>query len=247
MSVGAPVLERRADTKEREYTEYRRSFLSADEEHNSLISEKYARLINPESKPSDIISTRSEAKSYTEAKVAPVENIAPAREVKEQKPYLVENARADADIFRADSPINRKRVETVASASATQPEEEENEDLRPTQTTIQYRTEGVKQISEEGKIATKPSRVSKLSLTRKDKIIIAVALSVIVALFVLIIVNSAVISNLNRDVSALQTTLDEAQATYIEIEAEKADYLDEENLYERVKDFAENNGMVLGD
>lgn len=248
MSVGAPVLERNPDTQEREYNVYTNSFLSAEERHNSLISEKYAKLINPESKPHDIISShRTEERNYTELNTVPIENDIFARKAVEQKPYLVENARADADIFRADSPINRKTVEVAESPSVSQSDEEENEDLRPTQTTIQYKTAGLAKSGEEGKIETKNARVSKLALTKKDRLIIAVALTIILALFVLIIVNSAVISNLNRDVSTLQATLNEAQETYTQIEAEKAEYLDEDNLYQRVSEFAQNNGMILED
>ena len=81
-------------------------------------------------------------------------------------------------------------------------------------------------------------------MTKKDKIILAVAFSVIVALFVLIIVNSAVISGLSSEVSVLKDSLSQAESTYAEVLAEKNAYLDSENLFQIVSDFAIKNGMV---
>ena len=81
-------------------------------------------------------------------------------------------------------------------------------------------------------------------MTKKDRIIIAVALSVIVALFILIIVNSAVISNLNREVGALQSNLTRAETEYNEALAETEDF--KSNWYQEVEDFANKNGMILG-
>lgn len=248
MSVATPVLERNADTKEREHKrEYRDTFMTADERHNSQISENYAKLINPDSKLGDIIA----AKRVAEVP-APVESLIPVRQAVAQKPYLVENARVDADIFRADNPVNRKLIESAGIGEIySQYEEEENEDLRPTMTTIQYKSvgsveykEGIKKAKASGKIETKPAQTKKLSLSKKDKIIIAVALAVIIALFVLIIVNSAVISSLSSDVNSLQTTLTQAETTYTEVLAEKTQYLD--NIEQIVSDFATDNGMILG-
>ena len=106
MAVASPVLERNADTEEKEYTrEYRDSYLSEEERHNSRISENYARLINPESRTKDILPARS---AEREAVAEQVQSNSSAREILFQRPYLVENARADADIFRADSSVNRK-------------------------------------------------------------------------------------------------------------------------------------------
>lgn len=247
MAVALPVLERNTDTDEREFTrEYRDSFMTAEEQHNSRISENYARLINPESKPRDIIPVQhATEEKFAEAAAVPAENFMSAREIIARKPYLVENARADADIFRADSPVNRKIFGSVEiSAAASQTEEEDNEDLRPTQTTIQYKTAGVKRTAEEGKIETRTARLGRTALTKKDKIIIAVALTVIVALFVLVIVNAAVISNLSSDVSMLQTAKTVAETTYEETLAEKTEFL--ENIEQIVSDFATESGMILG-
>lgn len=239
MSVATPVLERKADTEEKEYLRsYRSTFMTDDERHNLLISENYAKLINPESKMSDIVIKRNG--NYAEKQIAASE------EVKQQKPYLVENARADADIFRADNPINRKLFENAVNENQDiQAEEEENEDLRPTKTTIQYKTEGVKRTVVDGKIEVKSEQVKRAVLTKKDKIIIAVALTVIIALFALIIINSVVISHLNSDVSYLQSTLTNVESTYEQALAAKNAYLEEGNLFQVVSDFVNSNGMVL--
>ena len=242
MAVASPVLERNADTEEKEYTrEYRDTYLSEEERHNSRISENYARLINPESRTKDILPARSEEK---EAAAEQVQSNSSAREILFQRPYLVENARADAEIFRADSSVNRKLFSAETEVSESLSDEEENEDLRPTQTTIQYKTAGVVRTVEEGKIETRPSQTKRSALTKKDRIIIAVALSVIVALFILIIVNSAVISNLNREVGALQSNLTRAETEYNEALAETEDF--KSNWYQEVEDFANKNGMILG-
>ncbi len=231
----APVLERKINfERESEYEEEMRvSVMTDDERHNSKISANYAKLINPSCTLNDIIEKNSES-------VAPKQELdfTPAR-VHAQKPYLVENARADAEIFRADSAVNRRLtnkpvVEDVA-------DEEENEDLRPTSTTIQYKTMGVKKGEEIGKIENTGS--TKKVLSRKNKIIIAAIISVVVALFVLIIVNSAIISSVSNDLNSLQSSLATATETYNSLSGDMNDYI--ANFSETLTEFAQNNGMIL--
>lgn len=226
MAVLAPVLERKLNTEENVATEVSRTTgMSADERHNSRIKVNYARLINPDTTVGDIICKETAQQQKV------------AEPVKEQKPFLVENARADAEIFRADSMINRKQAEINAVQ-----DEEENEDLRPTATTIQYKTQKASKIVIDDNISNKQTKTSKLA--KRDKIIIAVALLVIVALFVLVIINSAVLSNLNSEVSNLQTNLASVQENYTEVLQDKTSYLDEENLMQVVNDFATKLGMT---
>ncbi|MDE7264986.1 MAG: hypothetical protein K2N52_01770, partial [Clostridia bacterium] len=196
----APVLERKINEYEREsgYADERTSVMTEDERHNSKISANYAKLINPSCTLNDIID-KSAAPAETKREI----NVAPERvHVYAQKPYLVENARADADIFRADSAINRRMLNKPAVAEVV--EEEENEDLRPTQATIQYRTAGVKRNEEISKIENVGS--TKKVLTKKNKILIAAIVSVVLALFVLIIINSAIISGLGNTLNALDVS-----------------------------------------
>lgn len=222
MAVLAPVLERKVNTEDNA-TELRRDVHMSDEErHNSCIKINYAKLINPDTTVGEIINKE----------VAPQQRYAETVK-REQKPFLVENARADSDVFRADSKINRK-------VEAEQAEEEENEDLRPTAETIKYKSGVKSKIVIEDKISDKQAKVSKLS--KRDKIIMAVALFVIAALFVLVIINSAVLSNLNEDVSYLKTDLAAAQQTYTEVLQERTEF--DENIEQIVEDFATEKGMV---
>ncbi len=204
MAVAIPVLEREI-TEEKEVSYNFTSRMTADELHNSKIRENYARLMNPELKLGDLIAEkpananmqRSEAQS------------APAVE-----PYLVENARADSDLFRADSPINRRIDVKEATLFAEQEtEEEDNEDLRPTLTTIQYKTSDAKVTVEEGKIRNAAAEKRSV-LGKREKIIIGVVIAVIVSLFALIIINSAIISNINQDLNSLQSSLISVKAGY---------------------------------
>ena len=230
MAVATPVLERKLNTEER-YASMR----VADERHNAMISENYAKLINPEMNRNDLLPAESEVKHKAISEIAMPD--APARS---EEVYLVENARADADIFRADSAINRRstQLETVAQADSS---EEENEDLRPTLTTIQYRTIGEKKTVEEGVIRNDSSE-KHISLSKRDKIIIAVVVSVIVALFVLIIVNSAIISGLNGDLSTLQSSLTDVKGAYAGVQDSVNSF--QANISQAVEDFAMKYGMV---
>ena len=123
-------------------------------------------------------------------------------------------------------------------------DEEENEDLRPTQTTIQYKTAGAASVVEEGKIKTS-AKAKRAGLNKRDKIFIAVALTVIIALFTLIIVNSAIISGLSGEVSSLQYNLGTAKEAFMRAQAEKDAYMNDANLFEIVSKFAYSHGMVL--
>jgi len=232
MAVATPVLERKLNTEdESDYKRenYKSAVMSEDEKHNSQISSNYAKLINPEYTLKDII---------VKTEVQPKAEI-PVHELYAKKPYLVENARADAEIFRADSEIN-KRAQAEVLASSASAEEEENEDLRPTPTTIQYKTAGVKKVVEEGKIE---NTSAKRRLSKREKITIAAIVSVVVALFVLIIINSAIISSVSSDISALNTSLESVSARYADVSGELNAY--RSNLTQIVSEFAQSNGMVL--
>lgn len=226
MAVLAPVLERKLNTEDNVATTDGRCVnMSADEHHNSRIRFNYARLINPDATVGDVIRKETVAQQKV------------AAPVREQRPYLVENARAEAEIFRADSKINNKQ-ETEAS----QAEEEENEDLRPSNTTIQYKTKATVKATIDDKISNRRSRLSKL--TRRDKVIVAVTLLVIIALFVLVIVNSAVLSNLNAEIGYLNEDLTTARENFTEVLQDKTSYFNEQNIVRVVSEFAGKVGMT---
>ncbi len=220
-----PVLERKVNTDERVTAEVSRTTsMSADECHNSRIKVNYAKLINPDTTVGDVIPKE------------PVRQQQMAEPVRIQKPFLVEDARAKSEIFRADSAINSRHTEVA------QAEEEDNEDLRPTAETIKYKSGSVSKFVVEDKISNKHTPASKMK--KRDKIFLAVAVLVIVALFVLVIINSAVLTNLNSEVSYLQSNLETVKESYAEVLEDKGAYFDSENLMRIVSEFAQKLGMI---
>lgn len=219
MAVATPVLERNtADTEKRETLASLTQ--SAEEIHNARIKENYAKLINPEVGLRELVSE-------------PVPSRQTSRD--EIKPYLVENARADAAIFRADSPINM-RAQVIAPEKA-QSEEDESEDLRPTQTTIQYRT-----VDEKNKSTVKINAYeNEHVLGKREKVIIAVFVSVVVALFTLVIVNSIIIANLNSDLAAIEQGINSARVALQNVNSQITDLTSSENILQ----FAQNHGINL--
>ena len=195
MAVDSPVLERiGGERKERQYAVPTRLDFMAEEEHNARIRDTYARLINPENKIEDVFNRVHKEENVV---AEPEVHTAPAV----SRPYMVENARADAAIFRADSAINARRAATV---EAVAPAEEESEDLRPTPTTIQYQT--IARQQEQTEIET-PTRKKSHVFGKREKIIVAIFIAVVVALVTLVIVNSAIISNLNADIAQVQDSI----------------------------------------
>ncbi len=242
MAVATPILERKTEEREEKYERFDyASRMTEDEIHNSRISNIYARLIDPESKMSDFKPAETQEPTAVQD-MAPAGEIA-AREEASEQVYLVQNARADADIFRADSAVNM-RTETVNVQSEpvmqAATSDEENEDLLPSRTTMQYSTEAKKEL-DEGIISNR-SASKHVSLSKRDKVIIAVVVSVIVALFVLIIVNSAIISGVNRDMGSLHTSLNAARNTYERVANEVSEY--EENFDAMLQTLADSYGMV---
>ena len=206
----------------------------------------------------------------------PAQSVAPVQAPVYQQPaqpaaqpvYVVKNARANADIFRADSPVNRPAqafastpaqafaaAKAIAAANAAPAvEEEESEDLRPTPTTIQYQTIGADgtvvinsaaRTMQEGEIsrpAEHEEKAAKLNITKRDKIIIGVIVGLIVAVFALIIVNSAIISNLNTEISVLEGMAESARTAFENVSAQ----LSEATSYANVYRFALENGLITG-
>lgn len=202
--------------------------MTADEQHNAQIREAYARLISDTTNVDEVLC-RSQ-------KTEPVK----VRNELFAEPYFAESARTNSEIFRADSPVNRRLAE-AQTVMAAEDSEEENEDLRPTSTTIQYKTYGVKKTVEEGEVANAATE-KRTGLSKKEKIIIAAVVAIIVAMLVLIIVNSAVISNINADLGDLQSSLTTVKLSYSNISDEVTDL--SQNAIENAKEFAESIGMI---
>ncbi len=235
MSTETPVLERNAESEEV-------SRAAREAERFEIIRKNYANLMNPDMSVDDLLGRNAPAPV-----AEPVERVVekeaastaePAAPV-EEKPYLVENARADSYLFDAASEVNRAAVMPTTATAAI--EEEDSEDLRPTATTIQYKTIGVEDSAEEGKIFNAETE-KRTKFNKRDKIIVAVVISVIVALFALIIINSAIISNISNDMTSLQSDLINAKAAFAGVNGEVADYLS--NGERIAKEFAVLKGLV---
>ncbi len=206
MAVDTPVLERVIVNAEKKWSVPSRMDVMAEEEHNARIKDTYARLINPDNKIEDVFG-RTEEKANVAA-AQPVVQSAPAqakRSITGNHAYVVENARADAAIFRADSAVNAQRAQVTAIkpvAAVAVPAEEENEDLRPTPTTIQYQTIGMTGVK---KVAATDKKAFVFG--KREKIIVAVFVAVVIALLTLVIVNATIISSLNAEISQVQDSI----------------------------------------
>lgn len=251
MAVATPVLERQS---------LQQSAMTDDELHNAQIKENYKRLINPELTINElrggaVASGKAEAEepavrpSYRQTvqpQAARQAAYAPRQTAEQAPARFVDSARTDSALFRADSFINR-RPETAgyAAAAAVQApviapsaEEDENEDLRPTRTTIQYQTANELNISRERAVAEKDSAPV---LGKREKIIIATFVSVVVALFILVIVNSAVIAGLNSELATMQGTVTAARETLENIGAQ----ISSVTAPESIADYALSHGLYL--
>ncbi len=211
MAIATPVLERKLNITSNVAVNNDYGYRSVtDEQHNARIKDNYARLINPDVALSDLIAS---VEMPAPKKVEPVIAATPVQE----RPYLVTNARADSALFRADSYVNQK-VETAQTATN---EEEENEDLRPTLTTQRYRT--IERKTENQATVNK----STVNIGKREKIIISAFVSIVIALFALVIINSAIISGLQNQVNQTkmeyQNTYAQSQTLNAEVEAAKAE------------------------
>lgn len=212
----------------------------ADEAHNARIKNNYAMLINPDTKIDDLLC-REEASVAAAVPAVNFAPAAPAREAYISRPYLVENARADSILFRADSPINRRENAVAQVNAQAECDEEDNEDLRPTATTIQYKTAVADKSATEGKISNYGAE-KRVRLNKKEKIIVAVVVGVIVALLALIIINAAYISNLNSEISSLQSSLTDVTRAYSGISGQVRDF--EAGIMDKVEEFARFHNMI---
>lgn len=243
MAVATPILERPLEeTQEAVRNEYVVA-KNKDELHNSRINDIYQKLINPETKMSDMRTIVAPAEPAPVQAVEPV-TVQPVEEVQEEGNRLVDSARTSSILFRADSAINKKVTvieskvgETAIERNIIEPDED---DAVPTRTTMQYSTEAMK-ADAEGAIINK-SAEKRLNLTKRDKVVIAVVVSVIVALFALIIINSAIISGVNSQISTMQSSLNTARGAYYDVTGKIADY--EANLEEILQALADSLGMI---
>lgn len=225
-----PVLERRtssAQQDERDYAATSRTDNVNAARVNAAQREAYEKLINPNLSIDEVLGDRRTmaVNKETTAYTAPR---ATAR-VEEAKPYLVTGARANSALFRADSAINRvAAVDNIA----VQVDEEEEDDLRPTATTRQYRTVDVEQQKSVSHAKIHLKDVIKLD--KRQKIMVVVFASIIVGLILLVAINAIIIANLNYDIAQTQSKIAE-----INIEIAKS----EQTLKESLQQFIVNNNV----
>lgn len=187
----------------------------------------------------------------------PAQQAAPQPVQPQQAAPNFEHHRVTADLFRADSAINAKTAyaEPAApafeqapafaeapayeaqQAPAYEPYEEENADLTPTATTIQYRTE-LYRDEQQSTVEEK-----KGALTAKGKLLMAIYAIVVVVVLALIIVNTSVLKTLDGEMAAREAQLSEAVARYESLQND----IEVAKSEETIRNWGESHGMYLPD
>ena len=167
---------------------------------------------------------------------------APVQEPARPQQPRFEHQRVTEDLFRADSPINAPRMQAAVAAApavydapvfegqAAMAEEAVNEDLTPTSTTIQYRTDLYRDEQRE-MVEEKKGH----AMTAKGKLLMAVYAVVVVVVLALIIINTSVLNSLDSEVAAREQQLGEVVA-HAQTLDDRIDYLtDPETIIERAE------------
>ena len=167
-----------------------------------------------------------------------------------------EHQRVTEDLFRADSPLNAPRMqaapvaapagEQVAFAApsfAEQPavqyaEDVAEEDLTPTATTIQYRTDLYR---DEQRDVTEEKKGH--ALTAKGKLLMAVYAVVVVVVLALIIINTSVLNTLDSAVAAREQQLNAMVSQAQELDDRIGYLTDPDTIIQRAQD---ELGMTFG-
>ncbi len=222
---------------------------------NSRISDNYKKLINPDLKKAEEIMGEAPAETYEEPVYDTPESYAramlyPEREQEQPAPQFV-HQRVTEDLFRADSPINNRiaQIEAPAyeqpayeQAAYEQPAqayaEEASEDLTPTMTTIQYRTDLYR---EEQRAATEEKK--GYSMTAKGKLLMCVYAIVVAVVLALIIINTSVLNNLDSSIAAREAELSSVAAQAQALQDEISELTSAESIISRAE---EELGMIRG-
>ena len=195
-----------------------------------------------------IVDTTAEYRPQPQAPVgvSPVLSapaMAPAREAfapAYAEPAYAEPAYAEPEV--AVSPISVQGTYAVpeyADEAAEAYAEEENEDLAPTATTIQYRTE--QRARDDKRTVVEEKRGH--AMTMQGKLLMAVYAVVVVVILALIIINTSVLRTIDASIADRRADLAAATA-YAEELQEDIDYLtDSETIINRAE---EELGMVRG-
>ena len=218
---------------------------------NSRISQNYQNLINPDlKKAEDIMGGAAEAPAYETPEAYARATLYPERT--EERAPSFQHQRVTEDLFRADSPINAPRSAGYEAVDFAQPAfvpqeeyapqaeqafaDELNEDLKPTATTIQYRTD---LYSDEKRTVTEEKK--GYALTAKGKLLLAIYAVVVVIVLALIIVNTSVLKNIDAEAAAYEAQLSESMARAEQL----AEDIENATSDETVTEWAINNGMYF--
>ena len=167
--------------------------------------------------------------------------------------------RVEGDLFRADSPINNRTAYAQPQAPAyeqpayeqaayeqaapayeeyAQPyAEEASEDLTPTATTIQYRTDLYR---DEQQVQAAAEEKKRFAMTATGKLLMCVYAIVVVVVLSLIIINTSVLNTLDRSIAERQAQLDSIVAQAQALKEEVEELTSEESILAR----AEEMGII---
>lgn len=226
---------------------------------NSRISDNYKKLINPDLKKAEEIMGEAPVQDdYAEPVYDSPESYAramlyPEREQEQQQMPQFTHQRVTEDIFRADSPINnRTAVMKPAAPVYEEPAyvqqpvyeqpvtsayvEEVSEDLTPTMTTIQYRSDLYRDEQRTAKEEKKG-----YSMTAKGKLLMCVYAIVVAVVLALIIINTSVLNNLDSSIAAREAELNSVMTQSQALKDEIAELTSDSSIISRAE---EELGMV---
>ncbi len=212
-----------------------------DREHNAHISENYNRLIHPDEQVKKQETTAAQVPVETAAPVKPLAPIAQEAEAFYDEGTFARHLTSE---YLFNAPIAKTAANAASQEQAMAQDmqapiidkaedEEDDEDLKPTKETLSYLN----------KATTAPvtAKTSEKLVNKKERIVFASFISLVVCLIVLVIVNAAIISSLNKNLSSVES---EASATY-ERYTQVSQSLDKALSDEAIYEYAQENGMIL--
>lgn len=210
-----------------------------DAMHNAKIRDNMKRLLSREDDIADLFAEPRQDRASAPVEETPEEFVRRIDAIKisePKKPYIRQEARETSNIFRADNELNRNRVLRIRPTLARE-EDVESEDLRPTQATIQYKTVSNKAASK----VNSANAAAKQEITSREKIILFAFIGVVIALFALVIINSAIIASLGNDLAAVKSNIDAAKDSLVAVNQGIRNIVAPENI----ANFAEAHNMIL--
>ena len=147
-------------------------------------------------------------------------------------------SRAQAPVQEVARPAYAPAYEEQAPAYEENPYAEENEDLTPTATTIQYRTD---LYAEERPAAAEGKK--RFAMTAKGKLLMAVYAVVVAVVLALIIINTSVLRTLDDSVAAREAELNAALARAEQV----ANDIEVATSEDTIIEWGLENGMYFGD